>query len=140
MPYIKKDLRPPFDSAIIVIQQERIGEAVDRILNAVKNLADSDVDGCLNYVFTQALRKVDDLVTVGIVMDLVLSGLFWSSPKYFRFERVRGLLGCMIDEYTRRGWRRQKKAIKVIRRVMAMGIRYTATYEDLKIEQNGDLE
>lgn len=140
MPYIKKDLRPVFYSAVVLVQKGQIGEAMERILLGVKDMEPKSADGCLNYVFTQLLRKVEDVVEAKIVIDLTLNALFWSHPKYFRFERVNGLLGCMIDEYQRRGWKRQTKVVRALKDLLRMNKHYTASYEDLKILENGDLE
>ena len=127
MPYIKKKLRPVFDSAIILAQNGYIGNAAGRILFGVDGMEPKVMDGCLNYVFTQMLRKVEDLVTVRIIMDIVINTLFWNQPKYIRFERVEGLLGRMIKEYRRRGWKRQKKVIQAIGSLMGMNDHRTNT-------------
>jgi len=140
MPYIKKELRPVFDSAVILVQKGQVGEAMDRILFGIQDMEPESADGCLNYVFTQLLKKVEDITDAKIVMDLVLNSLFWQQPKYFRFERVEGLLECMIDEYQRRGWKRQTKVIRALKDLLRMNAHYTASYEDLKILENGDLE
>jgi len=139
MPYIKKGLRPVFDSAVILAQKGEIGRTSEWILSAIKNMEPKVMDGCLNYVFTQMLRKVEDLVTVRIIMDLVINSLFWSQPKYIKFERVEGLLGRMIKEYHRRGWKRQKKVIQAIGSIMGMNDCKTNSYEDECIEKNGDI-
>ena len=139
MPYIKKGLRPIFDSAVILAQKGRIVEASEQILLGMKDMEPEVMDGCLNYAFTQMLRKVEDLVTVKIIMVLVINTLFWSQPKYIRFERVEGLLGRMIKEYRRRGWKRQKKVIQSIGSIMGMNDHKTNDYEDKCIERNGDI-
>jgi len=139
MPYIKKYLRTKFDPAVVNVNMARFDDSVQVILDGVKGMKLEDVDGCLNYAFTQLLRKSMDLVDAKIVIGLVINTLFWGKPKYIRFERVHGLLHCMIEEYKRRGWCRQKKVIKILKYLLRRNSRYRDDYEDKKIRENGDI-
>lgn len=139
MPYIKEYLRPPFDSAVLMLQMKRFGDSAEQIISKVKDMEPAVMDGCLNYVFTQMLRKVNDLTDVKVIMDLVINTLFWMEPKYFKFERLHGLLYCMIEEYQRRSWRRKRKAVKILKELLLINSRKRDEYEDKKIQINSDL-
>jgi len=140
MPYITANLRPIFDSIVVLVQLERTDDAIDSLIFATKDFPPEVLDGCLNYLFTQILRKTNDLTYAKIVIELMINEIFWSKPKYFRYERVYGLLNAMIDEYQRRAWRRQRKVVKVLKALLNMNAHYTSEYEEKKIAQNGDLE
>ena len=141
MPYIKQELRPIFDFAVHLAQKNAGTDwIVGCIEFGVKDMQPKVMDGCLNYGFTQLLRKLEDLVYAKIIIDLVLNKLFWMEPNYFKFERVKGLLGCMIDEYQRRAWRNQREVVKALKFLLSVNAYNTSVYEDEKIKQNGDLE
>lgn len=144
MPYIKKELRPIFDFAIHSAQMRYVGYVanitVECIKFGVRDMAPEDMDGCLNYVFTQLLRKLENLTYAKIIMGITINDLFWMKPKYFRYERVKGLLGCMIDEYRRRAWRRQRRVVKILKKLLGTNAYKLSVYEEEKIKKNGDLQ
>lgn len=140
MPYIKKELRPIFDFAIqLAKEDERTNLIVKVIKFGVRDMPPEDMDGCLNYVFTQLLRK-QHFFYASAVIEITLNDLFWQKPKYFRFERVKGLLGCMIDEYQRRAWYHQREVVKALKKILERNGFLLSNYEEEKIKQNGDLE
>ena len=145
MPYIKKNLRPPFDKAVELAKAGNIDGAFSQILEAIE---DYDfvkdylvVDGCLNYVFTQLLRKLDALemhVAHWIIFG-VLKTLFWGKPRYGLLERVMGLLYAMRREFKRREW--NENALPIIDVLLNFTVtRIYEPHEDRKIAENGDLE
>lgn len=142
MPYIKKELRPIFDFAVRLVQKGREYRflATECIEFGVKDMPPEVMDGCLNYVFTQLFRKIDDIKLSDVIIRIVLQHLFWSKPKYFRFERVKGLLGCMTYEYQRRAWRRQCKVVKALKILLYLNDVNTSYYEEQKILENSDLD
>lgn len=140
MPYIKQSYRPQFNEAILLLKYGQYSECASQIILHVDRLEPKVMDGCLNYVFTQMLRKNDNLIDVKVIIDLIVNDLFWTEPSYFKFERVKGLFGCMIDEYKRRGWRRQRQVVKILKHFLKVNAHKTADYEDEKKNLNGDLD
>jgi len=137
MPYIKKELRPIFDLAVGYAFIGDVINAQDRILVGIKDKDDMIIDGCLNYVFTQLLRKT----TLGFASALIrdtIHKVFLSPPKYAYLERTVGLLTCMIDEFERRGWRRD--AIYPLKKLLNQVKEQRDLYENKKIDQNGDID
>lgn len=118
---------------------KRLGEASELIIKAVKDMEPRVRDGCLNYVFTQILRKTFDLIDAGIVIDLVINELFWTELSYLNFQTVEGLLNRILKEYKRRGWKRQRKVVKVLKRLIERNDFGCEHYEIEKIKLNGDL-
>ena len=133
-------MRKPFDEAVTTAQMGQLSIAAELIHNKVKDMPASEMDGCLNYVFTQMLRKVENLTDAKIVIDLVINTLFWMEPKYIKFERIHGLLYCMIDEFKRRSWRRNYRVVRILEHLLEINRYKRDEYEDEKIAQNGDLK
>jgi len=140
VPYIKKALRPPFDIAVEMAIKKRYDFAIAQILRSVEHMKPEVMDGCLNYVFTQMLRKTELLMEVVPVIDVVLQHIFWHNPKYIKFERCKGLLGSMIKEYERRNWKRADSVYIVLDMLMGHNDKLQAEYEDECIKRNGDLD
>jgi hypothetical protein len=143
IPYIKKELRPIFDFAVYMARKKNghsIKSVAECVEFGVKDMPPEVMDGCLNYAFTQLLRKVDDLKFTQKIIHGVIKHLFWDKPKYFRYERVEGLLNCMIKEYRRRAWRRQRKVVKVLKELLYLHDQEMSYYEIQKECQNGDLK
>lgn len=140
MPYIKKKLRPSFDIAVERALKKDCLSAVGHILCSVEYMPPEVLDGCLNYVFTQMLRKTKLPLDVVPIIDMTLQHVFWASPKYIRFERCRGLLGSMRSEYKRRGWRRVELVDEVLKILYERNDELQAKYEDECIKRNGDLD
>lgn len=138
MPYIKKDLRPPFDEAVEAVKNDEIGRAIGTVASNLEGKDIFAVDGCLNYFLTQILRKVDDLERCENVMVLTLINAFLLNPRYFLLERLLGLISAMQIEFKRRGWR--SEALNVLERVYFYIERRYIDYEDEVILKNGDLE
>ena len=145
MPYIKQEMRPPFDKAVELAKAGNIDGAFSQILEAIEGYSIvSDylvVDGCLNYVFTQLLRKLDTLemhVAHWIIFG-VLKTLFWDKPRYGLLERLIGLLYAMRVEFERREW--NENALSIIDVLLNFTVtRIYEPYEDRKMVENGDLE
>lgn len=97
MPYINREQRRVIDPAI--------GELVEAIKQATvyRGTAFRDMlpDGALNYAITKLILK-----------------LIIPTTNYLNIERVRGLLGCLSDEFYRK---------------------LAAAYEDLKAQENGEV-
>lgn len=151
MPYIKKELRPIFDFAVVLASKQDYSYktkeqnvardlAVECIEFGVKDMPPEVMDGCLNYALTQIFRKIRNTRYAKIIVRRVISDLFWKEPKYFRYERVDGLLGCMINEYERRAWIRQRKVVKALKELKYLNTTTMQYYENKKIDENGDLE
>lgn len=138
MPYIKQELRPIFNFAVHLAKNERTNLIVKIIKFGVRDMPPKVMDGCLNYVFTQLLRK-QHFFYASAVIEMTLNDLFWKKPNYFGFERVKGLLGCMIDEYQRRAWQDQRKVVKALKKILERNALLLSNYEEEKIKQNGDL-
>jgi len=137
MPYIKKELRPIFDEAVELVKVNEIGRAVTMIM---LNLEDKDaftVDGCLNYFFTQTLRKVDHLDRCEHTIILTLINQFLLKPRYLLLERILGLITAMQIEFERRNWR--SEALCILERVYNFAKKRYVDYEDEAIKRNGDL-
>lgn len=143
MPYIKKKMRPPFDKAV---EFAKAGDVVNAHLEILEAIKDYDfvkdyliVDGCLNYVFTQLLRKVELLHIAHWIMFGTLKTLFWDKPRYGLLERAIGLLRAMKVEFIRRDWR--EDALPVIDVLLHFTeTRVYEPYEDKAKLKNGDLE
>ena len=105
MPYIKPELRPPFDCAVRMVQREQLAIATEGILLAIKSMPDSSVDGCLNYTFTQLFRKTSKLYNASAVTQMVIYEVFLRHVSYQKVERITGLLGLMLIEFRRRRWK-----------------------------------
>jgi len=140
MPYIKKDLRPQFDKAVEMAINKQDSHAILQILSSVKDMPPEVLDGCLNYVFTQMLRKTKLLLEITPIIEMVICQIFWSNPKYIRFERCKGLLGSMMAEYKRRNWKRANSVVIVLNRLIKRNDKLQAKYEDQKILENSDLD
>jgi len=137
MPYIKKELRPPFDKAVELVKHNEVGKALTIVMN---DLVDKDMfttDGCLNYFFTQTLRKVDSLCVCEHVIIVTLINKFLREPRYLLLERLLGLLNSMHVEFERREWR--SEALYVLERIYRFVKRRYIEYEDKKIKENGDI-
>ena len=140
MPYIKKKLRPPFDIAVEMAINKKYSYAIAQVLRSVQYMKPKVLDGCLNYAFTQMLRKTKVLMEVVPVIDVVLHHIFWYDPKYIRFERCKGLLGSMAVEYKRRDWNRAHEVVIVLNMLIDRNDELQIAYEDECIERNGDLD
>lgn len=136
-------MRPPFDKAVELAKSYDVEGAYSQIMEAIK---DYDflfkdyliVDGCLNYVFTQLLRKTETYVAHWVIFG-VLKTLFWNKPRYGLLERAIGLLTAMKNEFGRR--RLREDALPIIDVLLHFTItRVYEPYEDNKIAENGDLE
>lgn len=145
MPYIKKEMRPPFDKAVELAKVGDVDGTFSQIMEAIENYDFVKdyliVDGCLNYVFTQLLRKlnVSEMCVAHWIIFGILKTVFWDRPKYGLLERAMGLLNAMNVEFTRRGWR--EDALPVIGALLHFTeTRVYEPYEDKKIAENGDLE
>lgn len=139
MPYIKKKDRPKFDAVIKSVLSGLTFNANDILLDAIGKEADSSVDGCLNYTFTQLLRKAPLFKAMTLIRNIIKL-VYLSPPKYYRLNRLVGLLVCMIDEFKRRGWDKEGNKIQILKNILIDVKRLRDDYEDGKIKQNGDLE
>ena len=137
MPYIKKQLRPPFITAVSFAIVGSFEECMNIILKEIKNKNESEVDGCLNYVFTLLLKRLD-IIDAKIIIQFIIRDVFLSPPRYVYLERAIGLLHCMIDEFERRAWRRD--AIPALKIILNAVKEVRDDYENQKIEENGDVE
>lgn len=140
MPYIKQELRPVFDVAVERAIKRDCLSAVGHILHSVEYMQPKVMDGCLNYTFTQMLRKANFISDVIPIIEMALQYIFWSEPKYIKFERCKGLLGSMVKEYKRRNWNRANCVVEVLRLLIERNDELQAEYEDECIERNGDLD
>jgi hypothetical protein len=150
VPYIKKNLRPVLDSAVILAQQGKWADAKTRILLGIRDEADSSKDGCLNYAFTQLFRKMN-VEEAETVIHMVIYDVYLVPPKYFKLERLLGLLESMAIEFERRKWHREgcrdgeirtsnENILAIIKRLKRYVVEtHYITYEEKKIKENGDL-
>lgn len=137
MPYIKQELRPPFITAVGFAIVGNFEQCIDIIRKEIKNKSEFELDGCLNYVFTLLLKRID-IGNAKMVIQFIIREVFLSPPRYTYLERAIGLLHCMIDEFERRAWKRE--AIPALRRILNAVKEIRDNYEDEKIEANGDVE
>jgi len=148
MPYIKKSLRGSFDNAVVLAIAEtgRISTAqsstVKLIIQLMKNIEIENFDGCLNYVFSQMLRKVTNLWWTGDIILGVIDEIFLKEPRYWKLERALGLIDAMEAEFKRRRWRPLDlvEILLTLMRIREVILHNIDIYEDKKIAENGDLE
>ena len=141
MPYIKQEDREKYKIIIEKARHLDIGVARALLLDNLSKLHPTEVDGHLNFVFTKLLKdsKNNFHIYFGRFIDLILQDVYADPPKYYKLQRAIGLLTCMIIEFSRRKWSVQsKKFLKDLRRKFTENI--LIPYEDIKIEQNGDIE
>jgi len=138
MPYIKRELRPIFDEAVELVKANEIGKALTIVMNNLEGKDVFAVDGCLNYFFTQTLKKVDHLDRCETVIIVILIHQFLDKPRYLLLERALGLITAMRIEFKRRGWR--SEGLYILERIYNLVKGYYVDYEDKKIKDNGDLE
>lgn len=140
MPYIKKELRPPLDVAIIHAMNQEVEKSVEVLIAELKGFVGSvELGGRMNYVFTQIFRKAR-LIDARIIVYFVCNTLFWMNSRYFKFEHVYATFNAMIDEWNRRKWNNYKIITEEFKIILSVNKRYCATYEKRKIVENGDLE
>jgi len=100
--------------------------------------------GCLNYVFTQLIRKLDPLdshheLTLILMDEFVNPQTKAGKRSYTNFQNVIGMFVAMEDEHLRRLWgtTRTRRVIRKLRGWLMMELQ---KYEEEKIKENGDLE
>lgn len=141
MPYIKQELRPPFD-VIVELAKDNANalKCVSFIMLQVEDKPLKAQDGCLNYVFSQLFRKID-VDIAEIITSITICRLFTNEQSYYSLSRAIALLTNMIDEFSRRGWFDETRKIEIVLNNMLREVKEIRDpYEDTKIEQNGDLD
>jgi hypothetical protein len=138
MPYIKKEQRPEFDEVVRMFQDLSNLDVVT-VADYVVSLYDKyPSDGCLNYLFTQLIRKNKGNSTVTSFIYLIIDKIiFKDGERYKNYQRVGGLLYRMKKEFKRRGW---VDTAHVIESLMGALDNLCNAYEDIKIKENGDVE
>lgn len=131
-------MRPPFDEAVEAVKNDELGRALTMVMLNLNGKDAFTVDGCLNYFFTQTLRKVDHLDRCETTIILTLINQFLREPRYLFLERALGLINAMQIEFKRRNWR--SEGLYILERVYNFVKRRYTKYEDKKIDENGDLE
>lgn len=139
MPYIKPKDRPKWDPIIELVGKFQIPEAVKATYHLLLDIQEKKITGQLNYLFTQCFRKCD-ILKVDLFIRTLFEETFWADKSYYKFELVSGLMNCMIREWVRRGWKNWKIVTFSLRGILNYNEELLNKYEDLKIEQNGDLD
>ena len=158
MPYIKQEKRPQFDAlANTIILQMTQGIVTDELKNFIakkfKSLPIKEVDGCLNYLVTVLLKRLDfhklppkgqiDETVVAYAGELTLTILELLNkiyePKYFNYNRAMGMLTCCSKEFERRYGRTFCNTF-LERLATVFYNRTVGPYEEKKIEENGDVQ
>lgn len=139
MPYIKKCERPEFDEVVEMFQEDKTKEKLNTILNYIASLYDKyDSDGCLNYLFTQLIRKNEGSVEIALFIDLIIDKIiFIDGERYENYQRASGLLYRMKKEFERRKW---ADSAHVIDTLIGITDRSCNDYENKKIVENSDIE
>jgi len=140
MPYIKPEFRPAFDEVVKTAQKGTVADALLDALTLISTKQDSELDGCLNYLFTQLLRKLKNLDDAYVIILNVLYSVFKvnTEPRYAKLQRVIGLLVCMNWEFHRRKWK--PLALLKINDLIEYMATIISAYEDKKIAESGDID
>jgi len=139
MPYIKKEMRPPFDEVIDAIKQKNMDQYVMVALDlALEGKALTAIDGCINYLFSKLLKdEPNPYVHKKFIKDAIKK-VYLSPIKYYKLNRLFGLFECMIMEFDRRGWG-SDDTIDMFKDLQRYYRHKYITYEKQKIEENGDI-
>jgi len=142
MPYIKRELRPQFDEVIKGLRKSESGtRAVGLMMIALKSRKDTEIDGCLNYVFTQILRHNHYIFEwEGLFIRSVINRVYLNPPKYYKLNAVDGLISRIRKELVRRDWLTPQASGFLSELEHLIDVTYYIPYEDKKIKENGDLE
>ena len=137
MPYIRKELRLPFDMVIEEIKQGS-WSSIDIVIEKLEKTSPQEVGGQLNYLLTQLFRKLK-FDTALVCTKIVLHKLFWIEPRYYKFEQVYGTLNAIIDEWNRRKWDGYWIVVDKLKTLLEINRLFYGKYEDEKIKENGDV-
>lgn len=142
MPYIKQEYRPQFNIIIQQVRKGNVEEAVNRLTSFLKKLSPhKNVDGYLNYIFTQILKNHSYFLQAELVFIRTMVLEIYASPlSYHNINAFNGLVTSMIDEFEERGWDTLENITFLIRLRLLFRNSYTKYYEEKKREENGDLE
>lgn len=153
MPYIKKEMRPPFDAFVDTVAAEiLVGKEVSE--TTVKVITDNllsrpldEIDGCLNYFITKLFKRFNLHVqpsnalyigepVIKRVLRAIIDKVY--APKYFNYNRACGMLFCCGSEFKRRYGENyaHRLLIKLAEEYYAQPV---GPYEDRKIAENGDV-
>jgi len=140
MPYIIPELRGRYNNIIELARQCDFGVARALLLEDLKQLHPTQVDGHLNYLFSKLLKDIvgDPRDYYKTFIKTILEDVYCSPPKYYKLQRLYGLLSCMQIEFNRRGWSDIAQAILgIIGYEMTFNI--LIPYENGKVRDNGDI-
>ncbi len=159
MPYILKELRPPYDSLIDEIVNV-IGKIDDYQLAIWANRFKDEIvphkpelqDGEFNYFLTKLFIKLKwmegmtyytYMETAPKVKKMIMECLtiYSALPSYYNYNRAIGMLNCCQLEFKRR-YGNSKAALPIMFLQMIIKKYYDdeiAIYEDTKITLNGDV-
>src|SRR5208283_1715073 len=159
MPYILKDLRPPYDVLIKEIIKG-IGQADDIQLGIWANDFKNEIvphkpelqDGEFNYFLTKlfiSLNWIDGMTyysymeTAPKIKKIIMECLTiytTPEPSYYRYNRAIGMLNCCLLEFRRRyGNERSALPTMFIQMIIKKFYEEIGIYEDLKITLNGNV-
>ena len=143
MPYIDKKLRKKYDVylvSIIDVKDPQSGLLLFKSAELVDKIRKEKLrnqDGIINYILTMLIRKYPMIPLEVSNMVLGFLYLFYMKPEsYMMYNRLMGLLICMLEEHARRGWYMPLWFIELSHKIYYERI---GPYEDKKITMNGDL-
>jgi hypothetical protein len=167
MPYIDRNQRPLYDALLREIRgypawrsPDENSVLMDMLFSWLKIRGKENPlkrDGDINFICTWMLKHThrtyhtpDEHKTkiwnpldkeVSSFVREVLTKMFEMPRSYSSYERLYGLLSLMEAEFERRGWSLGRKDLKIF---FITEKRYwrkrVAEYEDIKIQENGDVE
>jgi hypothetical protein len=158
MPYIKQELRTPYNELIDFISKhidepltndETLGIWANNFKCAIMYSKPESFDGEFNYFLTKLFIKlnwVGDNLTYYAYMQsaskiekLVHECLSIYEPSYYNYNRAIGMLNCCLLELRRRYGNKSIMATTFIQKVIKKYYEEIGAYEDTKITLNGDL-
>lgn len=156
MPYIKRELRPMFDTIFIQatyidkLPQHTEGYIIRMLFNALNEVDIHKQTGCLNYFFTKLLRAQlsdvnDTLSTISCSSHVKINLLTTATKVYFltdisyeNLERANGFIHRIRKEFIRRNWC-NNDIIHILDDLEILIDREAEDFEDQKIRENGDV-
>ena len=146
MPYIKQELRPPFDELILRYKSNFnwVFNTITDIIAEVDKQELTKQDGCMNYVLSKAFLLIQDVETVEILASLTIVTKYLRDDviSYFNIERARGLMESMSTEFMDRGWYERENGHDVFQahqRMIGQLKGVQKNYEADKQRENGDI-
>jgi hypothetical protein len=162
MPYIKAEKRSFYDDKINIliaylqndnITQQQMKELSDSIISYLIIGPETDQDGELNYFITKTLKKLNWISDSTMyysfhkyknklqefLYNLLIQFYETPTPKYYRYNRMVGMLACCQLEFKRRYGMKAIIPITFLNMLLRQVYQQIGIYENEKIIQNGDV-